>query len=309
MIEERMKSVTRPVVCLLVFFSASECVPVLFPAHAQERGIAGEVGKLTLTFRYKGEAVSRGEFKDRTTYDQTATIVCPVTAGDIASTSSILGPTEEQERANAQLGAAAKKQIDGISPKAISEMKSLDKQMKECKASGKSAQVCGMQVMMAMQSNPNLMAEMGAMGSRGKDAREAADKAVADAADSYQPWYNEGCTGTMTVNNTSQLDDPTIAGPEPIIRTTGTDKINTRDTLVTVETDLKRKQTRYMIIAPEGSFHRDASYGEKPTRQTLMAIPANPVVAGPYPGPIQSGSYEKKLSGGSYSVEWSFVRG
>lgn len=302
-LEEEMTLVCRALFALLTV--SATCIVTVSPSLAEKRGISGEVGKLTVTFRYTGEVVSRGEFKDRTTYDQTATIVCPVTAGDISSTSSILGPTEEQERANAQLGAAAKQQIDSISPKAISEMKSLDKQMKECKASGKSAQVCGMQVMMAMQSNPNLMAEMGAMGSRGK----AADTAVADAADSYQPWYNEGCTGTMTVNNTFQLDDPTIAGPEPIIRTTGTDKVDTRDTLVTVETDLKRKQTRYMIIPPEGSFHRDASYGEKPTRQTLMAIPANPVVVGPYPGPIQSGSYEKKLSGGSYSVEWSFSRG
>ena len=269
----------------------------------------GEKGKLTISFRYKGETVSRGEFKDRTTYDQSATIICPVTAGDITTTSSILGPTAEQERANAQLGAEATKQIGAISPKTVSGMKSLDKQMKDCKASGKSDQLCGMQVMMAMQSNPELMAGMAAMAGGDTAGRKAADEAVAKAAGSYQPWFNEGCTGSMTVNNTFQLDDPTIPGPEPVIHTTGTVKIDTRDTLITVETDLHRNETRYMIIPPQGSFHRDASYGEKPTKQTLSAIPANPVVAGPYAGPIKSGRFEKQLGGGSYAVDWTFIRG
>lgn len=302
-----MRLPMRTVLILSVCFSVSGLIAS--PSFSEEASVAGEVGKLTLTFRYKGETVSRAEFKDRTTYDQTATIVCPVTAGDITSTSSILGPTKEQERANAQLGAAATKEIAGVSPQAVSGMKSIDKQMKACKASGKSDQICGMQMMMAMQSDPNLMQQMAAMNGADKKGLEAADKAVADAADSYQPWFNEGCTGTMTVNNTFQLDDPTIPGPEPIIHTTGTEKIDTRDTLVTVETDLKRKETRYMIIPPQGSFHRDASYGEQPTQQTLAAIPANPVVAGPYPGPIQTGRYEKQLSGGSYVVDWTFVRG
>ena len=267
-----------------------------------------EVGALTLTFRYHGEAISRGEFKDRTTYDQSATIVCPVTAGDITSISSIMGPTKEQEQANLKLGEAAKKEIDAISPKTVSGMKSIEKQMKECKAAGKSDQICGMQMMMAMQTNPELMEGMAAIGHADEKGRAAADQAVAAAADNYQPWFNEGCTGTMTVNNTFQLDDPTIPGPEPILRTTGTRKIETRDTLVTIETDLKRNETRYMIIPPQGTFTRDASPGEQPSQENLMAIPANPVVAGPYPGPIQTGRFDKSLSGGSYSIEWVFAK-
>lgn len=302
-----MELSTRTNLILSICFST--CILTISPTFSEEPSSAGQTGTLTLNFRFKGESVSRGEFKDRTTYDQTASIVCPVTAGDITSTSSILGPTKEQEQANAQLGAAANKQLAGVSPEAVSGMKSIDKQMKACKASGKNDQICGMQMMLAMQSDPNLMREMAAMNGADDKGREAADKSVADAADSYQPWFNEGCTGTMSVNNTFQLDDPTIPGPEPIIHTTGTAKIDTRDTLVTVETNLKRNETRYMIIPPQGSFHRDASYGEKPTQQTIAAIPANPVVGGPYPGPIQAGRYEKQLDGGSYAVDWTFVRG
>ena len=279
------------------------------PAFSQDMGVAGENGSLTLTFRYKGESISRGEFKDRTTYDQTATIVCPVTAGDITTTSSIMGPTKEQEAAAAQLGAAAKKEIDAISPDTVAGMKSLDKQMKDCKAAGMSDQICGLKIMAAMQSNPGLMGKMGNIGNTDPKGRAEADKAVADAADSYQPWFNEGCTGTMTVNNSFQLDDPTIPGPEPVLRTTGTRKIETRDTLVTVETETKKKQTRYMIIPPQETFQRDAAPNEQPKNETLSAIPANPLLAGPYPGPIQSGRFDKQLSGGNYSVEWSFAKG
>jgi hypothetical protein len=273
------------------------------------QGDSGSLGTLTINFRYKGEIIGRGEFKDRTTYDQTASIVCPVTGGDVTTVSSILGPSKEQENANNQLGAAAKKEIDAIPPQAVSGMKSLEKQMKECKSSGKSEQVCGLQIMAATQANPELMEQLGAVGNADPAGMAGAESAVAAAAGNYQPWFNEGCTGTMTVKNSFQLDDPTIPGPEPVLWTTGTRKIETSDTLVTVETDLNRKETRYLFIPPQETFPRDATPGEKPTQETLAAIPANPLLAGPYPGPIQSGRYEKPLNGGSYVVEWAFSRG
>ena len=51
---------------------------------------------------------------------------------------------------------------------------------------------------------------MGEMG--GADVRVwlRQKQAVSDAAENYLPWYNEGCVGTMTVNNSFQADDPTI---------------------------------------------------------------------------------------------------
>ena len=42
------------------------------------------------------------------------------------------------------------------------------------------------------------------------------------ATGSYQPWWNEECTGTLTVDDTYHFNDPTTAGPEPVIPTTGT---------------------------------------------------------------------------------------
>ncbi len=275
---------------------------------AQTPRMAGAKGTLTVNFTYKGEYYTRGEFKDRTTIDQKATMVCPLTAGDPTTSSSILGPTRQQQAAHDKLGAAATREVSAVSPKTVAGMKSLEQQMKACRAAGNSERTCGMQVMAAMQADPRLMEQMGAIGLTDPSGMAAAEQAVAAAAGNYQPWFNEGCSGTMTVNNTFQLDDPTIPGPEPVIRTTGTRKINTRDTLVTVETDLKRNETRYMVIPLQESFRRDGYAGEKPKQETLAAIPVNPLVAGPYPGPIQSGRYEKRLNGGAYVVEWVFTR-
>ena len=37
----------------------------------------------------------------------------------------------------------------------------------------------------------------------------------------YQPWWNEDCTGSLKIDDTYHFNDPTIAGPEPVVRTTG----------------------------------------------------------------------------------------
>lgn len=301
-----MKSAHRTLLSLLsltLVFGLS-----IAPALSAQQVLEGENGTLTITFRYQAEIIATKEFKDRTSIDQTATISCPLTAGGPMTTSSILPQTEKQEQAIAQLGAAAKKEVEAIEPETVSGLESLDKQMKDCKSSGKSEQICGMEIMAAMQSDPELLVQMGEMGGADAEGMAEAKQAVSDAAENYLPWYNEGCVGTMTVNNSFQADDPTIPGPEPVLRTTGTRKIETQETLVTVETELNRNETRYMIIPPQEKFHRDAYAGEQERDEMLAAIPA-PLIIGPYPGPIQAGRYTQNLNGGSYSVDWEFARG
>jgi hypothetical protein len=299
-----MNSAARPLAKILTLGAILGCFAP--QAFSQTQYASGDKATLTVKFTYKNDVYSNGEFKDHTTIDQIATIVCPITASGPETISSILGATDQQVAANKKLGDAATKEVNAIAPDTISAMKDLDKQMKACKASGVSAQICGLQVMAAMQSNSQLMNQMGAMGKADQQGMADAQRAVEEAADSYLAWYNEGCTGTMTVNNSFQLDDPTIPGPEPILRTVGTRSFNTRETLVTVETDLKRNETRYMILAPQEKFQRDAYPNEKPSNETLTAIPVNPVIAGPFPGPIQAGRYGKTLATGAYAVEWSF---
>jgi hypothetical protein len=130
-----------------------------------------------------------------------------------------------------------------------------------------------------------------------------------DATDQIQPWYNEGCRGRMIVSDTRQLDDPTIPGPEPVVHTTGTQAIETRDTLVTVETDLARGQTRYMIVSPavEG-FETEAGYGQQARKVSASAMPDAVVIAGPFPGGIGDGSYSAKVAGGEVRISWKFQR-
>ena len=49
------------------------------------------------------------------------------------------------------------------------------------------------------------------------------------ATGAYRPWRNEDCTGTLSIDSTYLADDPTIAGPEPIVHTRGTRPLSTGD--------------------------------------------------------------------------------
>ena len=129
------------------------------------------------------------------------------------------------------------------------------------------------------------------------------------ATGSYQAWWNEDCTGSLTVDDTYHRDDPTLAGPEPVVRTTGTRPLSTADTPLTVETDLNRARTRYMFITPSTSgFQQEAAEGYE---AKLVAASAAPMATMDFTleGPIGGGKREIAVEGGIVEVDWTFTRG
>lgn len=129
------------------------------------------------------------------------------------------------------------------------------------------------------------------------------------ATGSYQPWWNEDCTGSLTIDDTYHFNDPTIAGPEPVVRTTGTRPLRTPDTPLTVETDLNRARTRYMFIAPStDGFQQEAAPGYE---AKLVKASAAPMATMDFTleGPIGDGKREIAVQGGTLQVEWTFSRG
>ncbi len=129
------------------------------------------------------------------------------------------------------------------------------------------------------------------------------------ATGSYQPWWNEHCTGSLTIDDTYHFNDPTIAGPEPVVRTTGTRPLRTGDTPLTVETDLNRARTRYMFITPStDGFQQEAAPGYE---AKLVKASAAPMATMDFTleGPIGDGKREVAVQGGNLQVEWTFSRG
>jgi len=129
------------------------------------------------------------------------------------------------------------------------------------------------------------------------------------ATGAYQPWWNEECTGNLTLDDTYHADDPTLAGPEPIVHTRGTRPLSTGDTPLTIETDLKRARTRYLFISPStDGFQQEAAEGY-PAK--LVAASAAPTATMDFTidGPIGDGKRIVPVQGGTLQVEWTFTRG
>ena len=129
------------------------------------------------------------------------------------------------------------------------------------------------------------------------------------ATGSYQPWWNEECTGTLTVDDTYHFNDPTTAGPEPVIPTTGTRPLKTGDTPLTIETDLNRARTRYMFLSPSTSgFVQAAARGDA---AKVVSASAAPMATMDFTleGPIGDGKREIAVQGGRVWIEWVFTRG
>lgn len=129
------------------------------------------------------------------------------------------------------------------------------------------------------------------------------------ATGSYQPWWNEDCTGSLKIDDTYHADDPTLAGPEPVVRTTGTRPLSTGDTPLTVETDLNRARTRYMFLTPgTDGFQQEAAPGYE---AKLVKASAAPMATMDFTleGPIGGGKREVAVQGGILQVEWTFSRG
>ena len=135
------------------------------------------------------------------------------------------------------------------------------------------------------------------------------DGDVFAATGSYQPWWNEECTGSLTIEDSYHQDDPTLAGPEPIVRTSGTRQLSTGDTPLTVETDLNRARTRYMFPSPSAEGFQQHEAEGYPAK--LVAATSAPMATMDFTleGPIDGGSQEIKVEGGLLYVDWTFTRG
>jgi|GEM_PF-2676181 len=130
------------------------------------------------------------------------------------------------------------------------------------------------------------------------------------ATGAYQPWWNEDCTGTLTINDTYHADDPTIAGPEPVVHTAGTRPLSTAATPLTVETDLNGARTRYLFITPStDGFAQEAVEGYEAAK--FVAASATPMATMDITreGPIGDGREEIAVHGGTVQVDWTFTRG
>ena len=137
----------------------------------------GSKGELMLGFTWTSRIETPGEFARLIVLDRNTQITCPIVASSVQSISMISGATPEQEAAQAQLGVVATAEIEAIPPDTIANMKALQKQMDGCKKEGGSNEECGMKMMAAMQSNPELLNQMGQMGQTDPEGRARAQAA------------------------------------------------------------------------------------------------------------------------------------
>ena len=267
--------------------------------------------RVTLRIRYEWKArlVSGGEFADVSTIHHVTDVICPLFASHVDRIPVLQAPTAEQSAADDALADAAARQASSISPGEISDMQAVQRQMEACQRKGGNDTSCAMLAMAAIQNNPDLMASMGEMGRRGADEAETASDAMDAAAGRFQQWLNDDCSGTMIVNDSIQLDDPTVMGIEPPVLTHGRAAIESGQTLVQVETDLDRGETRYRIISPSAQgFTRDAGNGNAARTESANALPIAVLDIGPKPGAIQSGEFTQAVQGGEIHVRWTLVR-
>jgi hypothetical protein len=129
------------------------------------------------------------------------------------------------------------------------------------------------------------------------------------ATGSYQQWLNEECTGTLTIDDTYHFNDPTIAGPEPIVHTSGTRSFSLGDIPFTIETDLNKARTRYLFLSPSANGFQQHEAPGYPAK--LVAASAAPMATMDFTleGPIGGGKGEISVQGGMVYVDWTFTRG
>jgi hypothetical protein len=129
------------------------------------------------------------------------------------------------------------------------------------------------------------------------------------ATGSYQQWLNEECAGTLTIDDTYHFNDPTTAGPEPVVRTSGTRSFSLSGIPFTIETDLNRARTRYLFLSPSASGFQQHEAPGYPAK--VVAASAAPMATMDFTleGPIGGGKGEIKVQGGMVYVDWTFTRG
>lgn len=129
------------------------------------------------------------------------------------------------------------------------------------------------------------------------------------ATGAYQQWLNEECNVTLTIDDTYHFNDPTIAGPEPIVHTSGTRSFSVGDIPFTIETDLNKARTRYMFLSPSADGFQQHEAPGYPAK--LVSATAAPIATMDFTreGPIGGGKGEIKVQGGMVYVDWTFTRG
>ena len=263
---------------------------------------------LRIHYEWKARLVSGGEFADVTTIHHVTDVTCPLFASHVDGIPVLQAPTAEQSAAADALADVAMRQASSVSPGDVSDMQAMQRQLEDCQRKGGNDTSCAMLAMAAIQNNPELMESMDAMG-RGDGESQAASDAVDAAAGRFQQWLNDDCSGTMTVNDSIQLDDPTLMGIEPPVLTHGRAEIESGQTLISIETDLERGETRYRIISPSAQgFTRDAGNGNAARTESANALPLAVLDIGPKRGPIQSGEFTQAVQGGQISVSWTLAR-
>lgn len=277
----------------------------LAAALALEPVPADTPATLTLDFDWKAREEVRGISPGHRITDRRATVRCALVAGSVASQSLLDGPDAEQSAAMAELESATRAEIAAIPDDSVAGMQAMAARMADCRKSGRSEQDCALAMVGAMQADPALRGAMEGLASRDTRARDQAEARVMAASSRIQPWYLEGCRGTMTVADVSALDDPTTPGIDPPVHTTGTVDFEPGEHLMLIETDLARGVTNMLLNAPRASgFVRGGM-----DRVDAVAMPVDQVRIGPRPGPLGSGRHEFPVTGGSASVSWRLERG
>jgi hypothetical protein len=105
------------------------------------------------------------------------------------------------------------------------------------------------------------------------------------------------------------MDDPTLAGPEPIVRTSGTQQLSTGDTPLTVETDLNRARTRYLFVSPSAHGFQQHEAEGYPAKLISASSAPQATMDFTLEGPIGGGKQEIAVEGGRLYVDWTFTRG
>jgi hypothetical protein len=264
---------------------------------------------VTITFTLKSTSKVEvldfdGKGTHTTVIDQTATLTCPVETYGVEETSYLDGATREQSMAAHRRGEAARKEVEAIKPQTVATMEALQKEFDACRKAGTSQEACGAAMMAKMSADPELMEAMESIGMADPAGSSDAELAVSGSAGRFQVWFSERCDGTMTANNSQTV---VSAGGVTTMseRITGTRPV-LGESNITVETNLDTSSSRYMFVPADASGFSSEGTGGKKSAQ-LAAAP-EPVVLGPFPGPIKGGRYDTTVPGGTLRIDWTFQR-
>jgi hypothetical protein len=212
------------------------------------------------------------------------------------------GPTPEQETA----ANAAAAQSEAISQQMMANMPSeetlaaLEAEAEQCGED----EACMMELAMKMQSNSELM---GQAQNAGAAAAAAAMPDLGPAR--YQQWMPQGCTGTLSANDTYVESDPGGEGGygayTDTVTVQGSGPVHPDWRGLIVETDLVANTTSLRMLAPPPVVLPSTSSMTGAGQREIPLIGATqvPEILGPLPGILGPGSAETQGPAGTVKVE------